>query len=129
TGLAPPSRSSRAWEASRCASLGTASPMSFATNLHHQAVKYVQCWFWISTSAWHRQKLKSSLLQTGSKPLHEKAKLSTESDNAARGFPLNGDPTRRRCQREGAPKCLEHSPSDRWASGSFFAAKFLEIIF
>src|SRR5262252_7354020 len=41
TGLAPPSRSSRAWEASRCASLGTASPMSFATNLHHQAVEHV----------------------------------------------------------------------------------------
>jgi hypothetical protein len=65
TGLAPPSRSLRAWEASRCASLGTASPMSFATNLHHQAAECVGCRFW---RAWRRQKSKSDLLRISTKP-------------------------------------------------------------
>jgi hypothetical protein len=129
TGLAPPSRSSRAWEASRCASLGTASPMSFATNLHHQAVEYVQMLVLELNESVAQSKVKEQSPADRLQAFAQKTKLSTESTMLFEVLPLDGAPTRLRLPTGGGPRCLEHSPSDRWASAEFFAAKFQEIIF
>jgi hypothetical protein len=80
--------------------------MSFATNLHHQAVEYVQMLVLDLNESVAQSKVKEQSPADRLQAFAQKTKLSTESTMLFEVLPLDGAPTRLRLPTGGGPRCL-----------------------